>query len=157
MSEPIEYRIVQSLQTALLSIAIAGGYHHDVAALAVKLDANHSVEELIGDSALRPFFILEMTADTFTYQPANRIRIVMPAIIHAVHDSDVTVDDSWVRTYFRLCADIEQAVAVDITRGGLATDTRVLSREFKTFNGSQVWAQVNAEIRVPRLYGEPNG
>ncbi len=157
MPEPIEYRIVQNLQAALLAISVAGGYHYDVAALAVKLDANQSVEDLIGDAALRPFYILEALPDQFVYQPASRVRIAMPVTVHAVHDSDATVDESWVRTYFRLCADIEQAVAVDITRGGLATDTRIAAREFRTFNGSQVWAMVKGSVNVPRVYGAPNG
>ncbi len=157
MPEPIEYRIVQNLQAALLAITVTAGYHYDVAALAVKLDANHSVEDLIGDSALRPFYILEVLADRFTYQPANRVWVAMPITVHAVHDSDLTVDEDWVRTYFRLVADIEQAIATDLTRGGLATDTRVTSREFQMFTGSQVWAKVTGLINVPRAYGAPNG
>lgn len=159
MSDPIEYRIVVSLKAALQTIAIAAGYHHDVGALAVKMDANHSVEDLIGDSKLRPFFILEVSPDVFAeYQPAKLVRIRMPVIIHAVHDSDVTVDEDWVQTYYELCADIEQAIAQDITRGGLATDTRILTREFATFNGAQVWAMAKTEIRVGRrVYGLPNG
>ena len=156
MPEPIEYRIVQSLQTALRGIAIANGYHHDVAVLAVKLDANSAVEDLIGDEARRPFFILELTKDAFIYQPAGRARIQMPAIIHAVHESDPTEDESWVRTYYRLCADIERAVALDLTRGGFAIDTRVLSRTFQTFNGAQVWAMVETSISLIRIYGEPD-
>ena len=155
--EPIEYRIVQNLQAALLAITVAGGYHYDVAALAVKMDANHAVTDLIGDSALRPFYILEVAPDALVYQPSNRVRVEMPVQIHAIHDSDVTVDEDWVKVYYRLCADIEKAIAVDITRGALATDTRVQTREFQTFNGAQVWATVKAEIRVPRLYGAPNG
>lgn len=158
MADPIEYRIVRNLQTALRGISSAGGYHHDVAALAVKLDANSSVEDLIGDSALRPFFILELPPDVFAeYQGAKRLRILMPFVVHAVTDSDATVDEDWVKTFYELCADVEQAMAVDITRGGLATDTRVLKREFQTYNGRQVWAMVNGEIRVPRVFGLPNG
>lgn len=157
MPEPIEYRIIQDLQAALQSISVAGGYHYDVAAFAVKLDADHSVEELIGDAARRPFYILEVTADAFSYQPSERVRVVMPVTVHAVHEADPTVDEDWVRTYYRLCADIEQAIAVDHRRGGLATDTRILSRTFHSFNGAQVWAMVQGEIRVPRTYGAPNG
>ncbi len=157
MPEPVEYRVLQHLQTALRAITVAGGYWYDVATLAVKLDANSAVEDLIGDSALRPFYILEAPADRFEYQPSERVRVLMPFRVHAVHESNPTVDADWIKTYFRLCADVERAIAVDIHRGGLATDTRVQTREFRTFEGSQVWAIVAGEIRVPRLYGAPNG
>jgi len=155
--EPVEYRVVTHLQTALRAIAVAGGYFYDVAALAVKLDANSTVEDLVGDSRLRPFYILEVGTSAFGYQPAHRVNVVMPIQIHAVHESDVTADEDWIKVFFRLCADIERAIAVDITRGGLATDTRVQTREFRTYEGAQVWATVKAEVRVPRVYGAPNG
>lgn len=156
MSEPIELRIVQDLQVALQAIAVASGYHHDVAAFAVKLDPNQDVEALLGEEKLRPFFILELTPDAFTYSPARMVGISMPAIIHAVNDSDPTDDSSWLTEYLRLCADIEQAIALDFTRGGLAKDTRITSREFQSFGGSQVWAMVNTVIDVRRTYGAPN-
>ena len=157
MPDPIEYQVVRSLQTALLAIAVVGGYHYDVAALAVKLDANSDVEQLVGESKLRPFYILEVSPDAFAYKPANRVDVTLPIVIHAIHDSDATVDEDWWRTYFRLCADAEQAITQDIRRGGLATDTRILSRQAQTFNGRQVWAMVTGEVRIPRVYGAPNG
>ena len=155
--EPVEYRIVLSLQAALQAIAVAAGFFYDVQGFAVKLDANSTVEDLIGDSRARPFYVLEATADAFEYQKAYRVNVTMPIKIHAVHDSDVTKDESWIQTYYRLQADIEKAVAKDIRRGELATDTRILTREFQTFNGSQVWATSHLEILVPRIYGAPNG
>lgn len=163
-NSPVEYRILLSLQTALQQIAVAGGYHYDVAAIAVKLDPNVSVEQLIGDSALRPFVILEMLPDAYDYSgvkggPIGRGRVIVkaPFIVHAVNDSDVVVDESWIWTYYRLVADVEQALAVDIQRGGLAYETRVLTRKFQTFNGEQVWASVQGEVRLTRNYGDPNG
>lgn len=157
MPDPTEYQVVRSLQTALLAIAVASGYHYDVAALAVKLDANSDVESLVGDSPLRPFYVLEVLPDSFTYKPANRVDVVLPIAIHAIHGSDPTVDEDWWRTYFRLCADAEQALTQDLRRGGLATDTRILSRQAQTFNGSQVWAVLSGEVQIPRIYGAPNG
>jgi hypothetical protein len=158
MAEPIAYRIVQSLQTALQGIAIASGYHHDVAALAVKLDPNVDVETLIGDQQLRPFVILELPPDQHAIKFAPKgVQITMPVTVHAVHDSDPTDDSSWLKTYFRLCADVEQALAQDIRRGGLAADTRVLSQEPVSFDGAQVWAKVTAQVTVIRTMGQPNG
>ena len=148
---------MQDLQTALKSISVANGYHHDIEALAVKLDANHEVETLIGDQPLRPFLILALSPDVYEYFPSEQVRLLMPFIIHAVNDSDPTDDDSMLRTYHRLCADVEQAIAADTTRNALATDTRILEREMHELEGQRVWALVKGEIREHRTYGEPNG
>lgn len=155
--DPIEFRIMQNLQSALKSISIAGGYHHDVDALAVKLDPNHDVESLIGTEAKRPFVILEYGAQGFDYLPASQVITRIPVTIHAVNDSDTTDDDSWMNTYLKLCADVEQAIAVDISRGGLAHETRILDRLINRIEGREVWAMSRCEIRVHRTYGAPNG
>ena len=157
VAQPLELRIAQNLQTALRSISIANGYHHDFAALAVKLDPNQDVESLIGAEALRPFLILALSPDVYDYFPAKQIRVLMPFVIHAVNNTDPKEDDSKMANYLRLCADVETAVAVDITRGNLVTDTRIFEREMHEFDGQQVWAMVKGEIRVHRTYGEPNG
>jgi len=157
VAEPLEFRIVQNLQAALRSISVANGYHHDFQALAVKLDPNQDVESLIGDEALRPFLILALSPDAYDYFPAEQIRLRMPFIIHAINNTDPKEDDSKLKSYLRLCADIEKAIAVDITRDALATDTRIFEREMHEFDGQQVWAMVKGEIREHRTYGAPNG
>ena len=155
--DPIAFRIMQNLQSALKNISVAGGYHHDIAALAVKLDPNHDVESLVGDESLRPFIILEYGSQSFEYHPASQIITKIPVSIHAVHDSDTSDDDSWMRTYLRLCADVEQAIAIDTTRGDLATDTRILDIAVHRIDGREVWAETACEIRVYREFGAPNG
>lgn len=157
MSESTEFLIVQNLQAALRAISTSSGYHHDVAALAVKLDPNEEVESLLGEEKLRPFLVLELVPDAWEYSPSKMVSVRMPLTIHFVNDADVTDDDSWLREYLRLCADAEQALAVDISRGGRAVDTRIKSREFQAFGGGQVWAMVKTEILVRRSYGVPNG
>ncbi len=158
MPEPLEFRIVQNLQTALRFISVANGYHYDVAALAVKLDPNHEVESLIGDEPLRPFLIIDLSPDKYEYiEKPNRILLLMPFTIHAVNDTDPTDDDAMLKVYLRLCADVEKAIAADITRGNLATDTRIFEREMHELEGQQVQAMVKGGIREHRIYGAPNG
>ena len=78
--------------------------------------------------------------------------------IHAVHDTDPTVDDSMLQTYFRLCADIEKAILIDEFRGTLASSTRIVNCVMHELEGGQrVWAEVTCEIREHRTYGAPNG
>lgn len=158
MPEPSEYLIVRNLQTALLAIAVASGYHFGVAALTVKLDPNHDVESLIAPDGPRPFVIIEVKPDTWEYTHANRIaRLVLPMTIHWVSDSDPTVDESRLQTYFQGCSDVERAIAKDISRGGLAIDTRILTRTYDTVvDGKQIWAQVHIEISTKRIYGQPD-
>lgn len=157
MADPIDFRIVQHLQTALRGIATGSGYHYTVASAAVKLDPNKDVEALLGASKLRPFIVLELGVDSYEYQPAQRVKVTTPVTIHLVNDSDPTDDSAWMLMWSRLCADGEQAITQDITRGGLAVDTRVLSRDFETFGGQQVWAMLKTQVTVLRTYGLPNG
>ena len=159
-AEPREYLILRNLQQALLAIAVASGYHYDVKALAVKLDPNHNVEDLIAPEGPRPFVILELRAERWVYYPANVMNLVLPWTIHWVHDSDPTIDEDRVRMFFRGCADVEAAIVPATGRGGLAIDTRIVNRELQKNgpdDGSQVWAAIDLEIKLERTYGQPNG
>ncbi len=166
MPEPIDFRIIQNLQTALRAISTTAtpAYHHTVASLGVKLDADHNVEDLIasmvsGDpqNPLRPFILLELLADSWEYQPADQVLPSIPFSVHFVNDSDPTVDDALLQEYLRACADIEQAIAVDHTREALAVDTRIVTREMHELSGRMVWSTVTAVVRLYREFGKPNG
>lgn len=157
MPEPIDYQIVLNLQTALRAIAVADGYHYTVAAAAVKLDPNQSVETLVAPDGLRPFLVLEPLPERWEYQPANQLQMTLPVLIHWLQDSDPTADTSRLQTYLRGCADVERAIAQDITRGGLAVDTRIIKRTPETgVDGALVWAQIETEITICRTYGAPD-
>lgn len=157
MPEPIDYQVLLNLQTALQAITTAGGYHHTVAATAVKLDPNQNVQALIAPGGPRPFIVIEMKPERREYQPSRRVQIVLPWTVHVVHDADVTSDVSRARTHARASADVEQAVAVDLTRGGRAIDTRVITSELGGTDGEEVWTMVDLEIALIRTYGSPNG
>lgn len=158
MPEPIDFQIVQDLQAALGAMSVSTGYHYTVAVTAVKLDPNHEVEDIIAPTGPRPFVILELTPDEgWEYQPAEQLVFRLPLTIHWVSDSTPTDDASRMQTYLRGCADVERAITRDITRGGLAQDTRLVKRTFDTaVDGAQVWAQIDLEIFVYRTYGAPD-
>ncbi len=159
MATPIELRVVQAMQTAFRSISIAGGYWHDVASAAVKLDIDANVADLIGANPARPFIVIEATPEDITYpEKYRRTRIATPFIIHFIDDTDPTDDTAMLEKYYKAIADIEKAIIVDDTWGGLANHTTIVNREkHKTAEGQQVWAQVTAEVVVTREYGAPNG
>ena len=157
MLEPIEFLIVQDLQSALRQIATSRGYHYDVASMAVKLDPNHNVEQLIAPDGPRPYVILEVGREAWQYHPAMELRLTLPMTVHWVSDSTPTDYDSRMQTFFRGCADVERAITQDLSRGGRATDTRIVGRTFDTaVEGAQVWAMVDLSISLLRTYGQPD-
>jgi hypothetical protein len=161
VQEPIEYQLLTHLRDALAAITIGEGYHYDVRGTAVKLDPNHDVDDLIGVEGgpppPRPFVLIELTSDAWTHMPSMRARIEVRATIHWVHDSDPTRDADRIQTYLRGCADVERAILVDLTRGGLATDTRILRRTFETsVDSSLVWGAIEIVMPTIRTFGEPN-
>lgn len=156
MPEPNEYLIVRNLQSALGLMQVAGGYYYDVGDTAVKLDPNQDVESFIAPNGPRPFIVIDVQPEEWTYSPAMVVALVMPVTIHWVNDSDPTDDQSRMRTFFRGCADVERAITVDITRGGLAFDTRMVKRTSnRAVDGSLVWAAIDTTIRINRNYGKP--
>lgn len=158
MPEPISFRIVQHLQTALRSISVAGGYHYDVASVAVKLDPNSANDEVQSPGGPRPLVLIQVAPERRDYEPAGELRMVLPVVINWVQESDATDDDSRMEVFFRGCADVEQAIAQDVSRGGLAIDTRIVQCiNNDDLDGSQVWAQIEVEIALFRQYGRPNG
>ncbi len=169
MPEPIEYLVMLDLQTALRQISIHDGYFHDVAGLAVKLDPNQGVEELVDPNGARPFLVLEKRPERWEYSGAvdyllggtpgmDQFLLTMPVVIHWINRSDPTIDESRMQEFFRGCADIETAIGIDRTRGNLAVDTRVTQRTYdEAFDSAQVWAMVEAEVRIYRTLGLPSG
>lgn len=157
MTDPVEFSAILNLQTAIAAIRMVDGYHRDVQATAVKLDPDANVEDLVAPSGPRPFVLIEVKPEIRDYATASRagVKITLPVVVHWVSDSVPTDDQSRLRTFFEGCADIERAVTRDLSRGGIAFDTRIVRGSFDSF-GVQVWASIDVEIRLQRVYGEPN-
>jgi hypothetical protein len=157
VGEPIDYLIVRNMQTALGAMSVATGYHYTVAGSSVKLDPNHDVQAFVAPDGPRPFVILELKPEDREYQPARQVRIILPIRIHWVGESFPHKDESRLQTYLRGCADVERAIAADPSRGGLAVDTKVLSRTCDdSTEGAQVWAIIDTEIGFYRTDGQPD-
>jgi hypothetical protein len=77
--------------------------------------------------------------------------------LHWVTDSDPTRDADRIQTYLQGCSDIEKLLIVDLQRGGLVIDTRIVRRTFDTqVDGSLVWASIEIVMPMIRTYGEPS-
>lgn len=165
--EPIDYRVVLDIQAALRQISMDNGYHHDLVKLAVKLDPDQGVETLVDPNGLRPFAVLEVRPETWTYSGAqdddgtvlrDQAVVTLPITVHWINTSEPTIDESRMQEFFRACADIEQALGLDATRGGLAVQTRMVQRRYdEAFDSAQVWAMVDYEVLIYRTLGLPNG
>jgi hypothetical protein len=157
VAEPIEYQILTNLRDALTQIAVGAGYYYDLRGTAVKLDPEQDVEALIAPDGPRPFAVIEVAPERREYMPAHRVRITHPWAIHWVHDSDPTQDEDRLETFFRGCADVEKAIAADISRGGLAIDTTITNCALENIGeGSQVWAVIRIAVTQIRTFGEPS-
>jgi hypothetical protein len=155
--EPSEFHILVNLRDALRNIKVTSGYHFDVEDVAVKLDPNADVESLIAPGGPRPFVVIEVRPDVWAYSPSKRVNLTLPMAIHWVSDASPTDDESRMLTFFRGCADVERAIAADVSRGGLAIDTTVIERAYSTaIDGAQVWAINKVQILTRRIYGQPD-
>ncbi len=159
MPEPIDYQVIRNLQAALQGMAVVDGYHYDVAQLAVKLDPNNDVEALIAPGGPRPFVLLEVLGDTWQWKSKpDEILHTLLLRLHWVSESTPTADEDRLQVFCRGCADMERAINVDRSRGGLAFETMIRGRTFDTAgdDGSQVWAQMDVEASIYRTFGEPD-
>lgn len=157
MPEPNEYLALRNLQAALQGISVAGGYYYDVAEVAVKLDPNSRIEDFVPPEGARPFILIDVQPDAFTdfSSRPTRCKITMPVHLYWINESESTVDESFLLTYFRGCADVEKAIVPNPQRGGYAFETRIVSRMYVA-KGSQVWARVEANLIFGRTYGQPS-
>jgi hypothetical protein len=81
------------------------------------------------------------------------VKLALPIRVHWFGEGEATNDEELRQMAYRAYADIEKAIAVDITLGQLAVDTRVVQRA-AVFDGSAVWVAVDLMVKVIRTYGE---
>lgn len=158
---PIDFLICANLQVTLQGIRVADGYHHDLSATAVRLDPNRAVEDLIAPAGPRPFAVVDLlgvgSGEWEYVESPFGIERRIPVTVHWIHDSDPTDDTSRLKTWLEGCADVERAIAVDVTRGGYAGFTAITRCVFdSSADGAQVWATISLEVRLRRTFGQPD-
>ena len=159
MAEPLGYQILLNLQEALRGISTGSGYFFSVDSAAVSIDPVDVIEIVLGRAASSPFFVIELgVSGRPSYEKASQLLELLPFNVVAFANATNLDPVSRVKTYERLCADIEKALTVDIDRGGLATDTRITGKQMQVTTGSlRVVAVIGLEVRTHREYGKPNG
>lgn len=167
-TEPFDYRLFAGLKAALRAISVANGYYYDVAHAAVKLDAEHGVEDLVAPNGPRPAIIIELRSEVWEYLGSGEVHYAIPATLHwlgtavpledAVSGEPTPPDDEdRMRVYFRGLADIEKAITRDESLGGVSQKAQITDRRWNHVNGGQdVWAEVDVEFGNYRTYGAPS-
>jgi hypothetical protein len=158
MSAPRDLALIQSIQSALAAIRRADGYTWDVSADRVVLDPVNLFGG-VGDCVRSPFFQVEAEPEgAREFLPAMQLRDVVVASVMGRIDATGSHPDRRAVLGHQLAAEIERALCVDITRGGLASDTRL--RKPSIFQAQSVTDQtvvvvVLVDMPTFRTYGAP--
>lgn len=137
MADSVKTTIVESMLTAIAAIAVGGTYSRTVRT------ATRNARTL-PESPLTDAVWVERTSEVKT--PLNcsvthvTLTVTLGALVHEHGDLGQAVD--------ALGADIETALAVDITRGGVALDTRVVRAEEVVFESQEPLAGVVLDVEV---------
>lgn len=97
--------------------------------------------------------------ETSTYQSINPPRTLDKTITASV-EIYVQMIDTYDEVLDQISADVEEALYTDLTRNGLAQDTRVLSFD-STFSGDVeqplIMGKLTVQIRYSAVEGSPEG
>lgn len=154
-TEPLDYQALAHLKTALQAITVAGGYYYDVDADGVKLDPNQDVEALLLPSGPRPLILIEALPERREHFPCDEVKVTRPVNVHWAQLSTPTDDNSFELVAARGKADIEKAVRVDPSRGGIAMDTLIVQQDTKHEFAPLVWVVTEIELTLYRTNGAP--
>jgi hypothetical protein len=148
--------VLQSLVDALRAQTVAGGFTFDVRSDSVQVDP---VNPLTIPLERLPFYLVELSpTGQRTFEPADQIEEFLRITITVVAGANGSLDpDRKMALALALTGDFEKALTVDIRRGGLCSDTRVLVPEIIVGLGTDNKLAViqPVECRVHRTYGVP--
>lgn len=116
------------------------------------------VPDALLPTAAQPVIMVQPTnRGVIEYHPAFRLEHKFEVEISAYLDVPGIDPDRKVTALEQLWSDIERAVTIDVTRGGVAVDTRLDEPQFFVAAGPDEGALLtaSAEIKFHRIYGQP--
>jgi hypothetical protein len=155
--DPQRQRVIEALATALRT-NIAGGDYHFPLADSRQVSVDPTTNLLTWSGYALPMHVIEPTPDAVReFYPAMQIRDEFDLNVTSRMDiADVADPAARMQTWERLHSDIERALAVDITLGGLVYDVRVLPpRPFVGIGSAIVIVASPVKVSYHRAYGEP--
>ncbi len=154
---PVLLAIVVNLQAALQAIT-APTYFNTVKPTSVVLDP--VALDVVSTTEL-PFLVVGHRIEVigprlYTSRPVS-IKIRRRIVIEAVLDAPGTDFAHKLTAIQQLVADVETALTVDVTRGGLALDTRVEDETLYVglATQSRCYVEIPVEVTFGRKHGQP--
>lgn len=148
---PVDEQILQDLEATLAAIA-APSFHFDVAQVlrADALGAGLRFVELPGILIGTPTYVWD---DKTNPLYAATMTVALHCELRSIET--LLADQAW------LAADVRQALLADVSRGGVAVDTKILSHEpYLIFNEASAVSgagiDVVVQIRFRHLFTDPN-
>ena len=142
----IRTRIRQNLVTSLTGLANTGNNVFDSRVYPMNADT-------------LPGICVYTENETATYQSINPPRTLDKTITASI-EIYVQMIDTYDEVLDQISADVEEALYTDLTRNGLAQDTRVLSFD-STFSGDVeqplIMGKLTVQIRYSAVEGSPEG
>ena len=155
--DSIRLRLIQNVADSLRAINAASGYYLTVQPESVKTEP---ADLLTAPGPNLPMFLVAASQRApRIFHPSKRVRETVAVDITAAADVGDTTDPTAKLTACeQLAADMEKALALDITRGQIAMVTRVLDPQFWMNMGNQARVIVvqPVDIEVQRIYGQPD-
>lgn len=149
-------RIIDAILAVLRGMTDESVYHYPVTTPEA-VTADPAVNPLTEDNVDLPFYKVEPTPEgRREFFPAMQLVENFRLNIMARYDADTSDPLSRMVVWENLAADLEVALAVDITLGGLAYDVRVLEPQPVIVVGSATVVLMQPiEVRYHRTYGVP--
>lgn len=147
--------VLDAICAALRAMTTGGGYTYTVRAASVVRDPVNILA--VPDTNL-PFFVVEPSPQGDTrYMPANQVQHDFAVLVTARITAPGIAPDRKSKAWERLIADLEKALTVDITLGGLCSDVRLGEPSPLTGVGPDNIVIVTQPLTVKlwRTYGRP--
>jgi hypothetical protein len=158
LAMPVRLAVLHSIAEALRSMGPQTGCYFQVTREEdVTLDSR-----VLADAKSLPAFVVQPApGGTREFQPANRMKETFPVLISGRVDATGISDMARRITAFELLvADLERVLTIDITRGGIAVDTRAQSPREPYVDPdpvNTVYIEQPVDVILRRIYGTPEG
>lgn len=154
---PVTLQVMQSVQLALQTIAIADGYYYTVKTDSVVLDPEPL--ELVNVTLLPYFVIGDVEPGERHFSGSRPVAIQDTFTVPVSFRVDVPGTDRArkLTAAWQLVADVETALAKDPQRGGVALYTYVQQPRIYagTPASNQVYGEIPVQVKLQRAYGAP--
>lgn len=157
-TDPLRLRIIAALVAALRTNITGSDYHYPLQTPSVQVSDDPTTNVLTWNGYDLPLHVIEPTPDNLReFYPAMQVREEFNLnITSRVDVVDLADPGARMAAWERVAADVERALGVDVTLGGLVYDVRVMPpRPFVGIGSPIVIVASPVSVRYHRTYGTP--